>query len=285
MKRFLYPLSFLGPSVLLLAAFVYLPLIVTFEYSLQHYKLTEPGQDSFVGLQNYLYLLSDKAFQMTLLNNAFILLFVLAVGLVLSIIMGIVLNKKNVLTPLLTALIIIPWALPPLINGIIWKFIFFPGYGFLNKLLLLTGVIDEPIAWTSSRLGILVVVSLAVVWRSVPFGAVLVLANLQHISQEYYDAFYMDGGSPWQAFRRITLPLIAPSLAIIVVTFLSTAVSVFDEIIALSGYRFESQSLEVYTYMTTFNFLDFGTGSAVSYIAMLLSGIIGYFYIRYMKIR
>ena len=285
MKRFLYPLSFLGPSVLLLAAFVYLPLIVTFEYSLQHYKLTEPGQDSFVGLQNYLYLLSDKAFQMTLLNNAFILLFVLAVGLVLSIIMGLVLNKKNILTPLLTALIIIPWALPPLINGIIWKFIFFPGYGFLNKLLLLTGIIDEPIAWTSSRLGILVVVSLAVVWRSVPFGAVLVLANLQHIPQEYYDAFYMDGGSPWQAFRRITLPLIAPSLAIIVVTFLSTAVSVFDEIIALSGYRFESQSLEVYTYMTTFNFLDFGTGSAVSYIAMLLSGIIGYFYIRYMKIR
>ncbi|WP_301860151.1 carbohydrate ABC transporter permease [uncultured Megasphaera sp.] len=285
MKRFLYPLSFLGPSVLLLAAFVYLPLIVTFEYSLQHYKLTEPGQDSFVGLLNYLYLLSDKAFQMTLLNNAFILLFVLAVGLVLSIIMGLVLNKKNILTPLLTALIIIPWALPPLINGIIWKFIFFPGYGFLNKLLLLTGIIDEPIAWTSSRLGILVVVSLAVVWRSVPFGAVLVLANLQHIPQEYYDAFYMDGGSPWQAFRRITLPLIAPSLAIIVVTFLSTAVSVFDEIIALSGYRFESQSLEVYTYMTTFNFLDFGTGSAVSYIAMLLSGIIGYFYIRYMKIR
>lgn len=284
MKRLKYPLFFLGPSLFLLCAFVYLPIFVTFEYSLRHYKLTDPGDTAFAGFANYLTLLHDPNFQATLLNNAVILILVLLVGLLLSIMMGLVLHQKHILTPLLTAMIIIPWALPPLVNGIIWKFIFFPGFGLLNNLLLQFGVIAAPLSWTSNRWCLLAIVSLVVIWRSVPFGAIIILANLQHIPNEYYESFYMDGGGPWQAFRRITLPLIVPSLTIIVINFLSTAISVFDEIIALSGYRFEGQSLEVFTYMTTFNFLDFGTGSAVSYIAMIASGIIGYAYIRYMDI-
>lgn len=284
MKQLKYPFFFLGPSIVLLCAFVYFPIFVTFEYSLQHYKLTDPGADKFIGFGNYAALLEDPNFQATLINNAVILLLVLMAGLVLSIMIGLVLHQKHFLTPILTAMVIVPWALPPLVNGIIWKFIFFPGFGLLNNMLLQFGLIQDPLSWTSNRWMLLAIVSLVVIWRSVPFGAIIILANLQHIPQEYYESFYIDGGGPWQAFRRITLPLIVPSLTIIIINFLSTAISVFDEIIALSGYRFEGQSLEVFTYMTTFNFLDFGMGSAVSYIAMILSGLIGYAYIRYMDI-
>jgi multiple sugar transport system permease protein len=261
-----------------------MPIIITFMYSLKDYKLTEPWNEKFVGLANYIHLFKDPTFQTTLANSAIILGIFVICGVMLSIMLALVLHKNTKITPLLTALTIIPWALPPLVNGIIWKFIFFPGYGLVNTLLLDLGIITAPVAWTSNRFTLLIIISIVVIWRSVPFGAIVILANLEQIPEELYEAIYMDGATPLQAFRKITLPLIAPSLAIVVINFIYTGLNVFDEVIALSGYTFQGQTLAVYTYMTTFNFLDFGLGSAVSYITMLTAGLIGYAYIRHLHV-
>lgn len=284
MKKLFSPLLLLAPCLALLICFVYVPIIVTFSYSLKYYKLTEPLDEAFIGLQNYETLLAEPSFRTVLMNSTVILLLILVFGLILSMGVALVLHRKTKLTPFLTALTVIPWALPPLVNGIIWKFIFFSGYGLLNNLLLKTGLVSQPIAWTNNRYSLLAIVALVVIWRSVPFGAIVILANLQQIPRSYYESLYMDGATPFQAFRHITLPLIVPSLAIVIIHFINTAVNVFDEIIALSGYKFEGQTLAVYSYMTTFNFLDFGLGSAVSYITMIAAGILGYFYVRNMDV-
>lgn len=273
----------LVPCLFILLATVYIPILMTFGYSLYHYVLTEPSATHFIGVGNYIQIFLDANFHASLLNTLCILILLLAGGISLSIGTALILKRRTKITPLLTALTIIPWALPPLVNGILWKFIVLPGAGLLNILLLNLGVIANPIAWTSNRWSLLCIVSFVVIWRSVPFGAILLLAALERIPQSYYDAIYLDGATPWQGFTRITLPLLKPAILLLTVTLLTTAVDVFDEVIALSGYTTTGQPLAVYTYMTTFNFLDFGTGSAASYIMMLGTGLIGYFYIRFMK--
>ena len=94
----------------------------------------------------------------------------------------------------------------------------------------------------------------------------------------------LEGSTPFQTFRYITLPLILPSLGIVLINLTTTAINVFDEVIALSGYQFENQTLLVYNYATTFQFLDFGLGSAISYVIMAISAVFGYFYVRNMTV-
>ena len=204
------------------------------------------------------------------------------IGLVFSIITGLVLNVKSKINPVLTALVIIPWAMPPIVNGIMWKFIFFPGYGFMNKILMNLHLIKSPISWTDNRYLFLLVISIVVSWRIIPFSSLVILANLQNIPESYYDAVKVFGGNKFQEFYYVTLPMLLPSIGVVLINLTTTALSIFDEVIAISGYQFEIQTLLVYNYSTTFNFLDFGYGSAISYVVMILSGIFGYFYVRNM---
>ncbi len=272
------------PCALLYLGTVCIPIVTSFGYSLKYYKLTDPAGEKFVGLANYQAVLTNADFAHALLNSALILLYVLVLGLILSTATALVLNKKTRMSNLLTAIIIIPWALPPLVNGIIWKFIFFPGYGFMNTLLIDLHIITEPISWISNRWLFLCIASIVVTWRIVPFATIVILSNLQSIPDHYYESFYLDGGSRLQAFRNITLPLIMPSLGVVLINLTTTATNVFDEIIALSGYQFQNQTLLVWDYSVTFNFLDFGMGSTISYVVMILTGIFGYMYIKNMTV-
>ncbi len=277
-------LLLLLPCALLYITTVFFPIFTTFSFSLENYVLTSPQDTRFVGWGNYAQILQDPQFHTSLLNSTLILAYTLILGLVISTLIALVLNRKTKLSGILTAITIIPWALPPLVNGIMWKFIFFPGNGLANNLLLGAGIIDAPVSWINNRWVFLLVVSLVVAWRTIPFCAVVILSNLQSIPEEYYEAFYLDGGSRFQAFKNITLPLIMPSMGIVLINLTTAAVNVFDEVIAMSGYQFQNQTLLVYNYTTTFNYLNFGMGSAISYITMLLTGIFGYFYVRNMTV-
>ncbi len=277
-------LALLLPCALLYIISVFFPIFTTFSYSLENYVLTNPQDMRFVGLGNYAATLKDGQFQTSLINSATILVYTLLLGLVISVLIALVLNRKTKISGVLTAITIIPWALPPLVNGIMWKFVFFPGNGLANNLLLGMGLISDPISWINNRWLFLFIVSLVVAWRTIPFCAIVILSNLQSIPDEYYEAFYLDGGSKFQAFKNITLPLIKPSMGIVLINLTTAAVNVFDEVIAMSGYQFQNQTLLVYNYTTTFSFLNFGMGSAISYITMVLTGVFGYFYVRNMTV-
>lgn len=270
------------PCLLLLLISVILPVVLTFRYSLKYYNLTEPQNEKFIWFENYVKIFKDPHFYNALYNSILILIMVMIIGLVFSIITGLVLNIKSKINPVLTALVIIPWAMPPIVNGIMWKFIFFPGYGFMNKILLNLHLIKSPISWTDNRYLFLLVISIVVSWRIVPFSSLVILANLQNIPESYYDTVKVFGGNKLQEFYYVTLPMLLPSIGVVLINLTTTALSIFDEVIAISGYQFEIQTLLVYNYSTTFNFLDFGYGSAISYVVMILSGIFGYFYVKNM---
>lgn len=275
---------FLVPCTLLMVFSVFFPVLITFGYSLKHMNLTEPLNEEFVGAVNYTQVLTGAEFRSALLNSLAVLAMVIVIGMAVSLAIALVLHQKTRITPLLMAVVIVPWALPPIVNGIMWKFIFFPGPGLVNKLLEAAGLIQSPVNWIVDRRLFLLVVSVVVAWRIVPFSAVVILSNLENIPRTYYEAMVLEGSTPFQTFRYITLPLILPSLGIVLINLTTTAINVFDEVIALSGYQFENQTLLVYNYATTFQFLDFGLGSAISYVIMAISAVFGYFYVRNMTV-
>lgn len=274
----------LMPCSLIMLFTVIYPIISTFGYSLKYYKLTDPMNVKFIGFENYKEVFLDKTFHSALINSLAILLLVMVFGSILSLLVGLLLNKKTKITPILTAIVIVPWALPPIVNGIMWKFIFFPGYGLLNKILINLGILDLPVSWINNKYLFWIVISIVIIWRIVPFSAIVILANLQNIPNSYYESIYLEGSSKFQAFKNITLPLLIPSLGVVLINITTTALNVFDEVIAISGYQTSNQTLLVYNYNNTFNFLNFGYGSSISYIIMLVVGLFGYYYVKSMTV-
>lgn len=270
------------PALFIVIGTILYPVLTTFKYSLKYFKLTDPTNTRYLGLENYKNILRDPKFHNAFKNSLGILIYVLIIGLLFSLLVALILKKKSRLSGLLLAISIIPWALPPIVNGIIWKFIFFPGYGLLNKIFLKLNLIATPISFISNKAVYLLVVAIVVTWRMVPFCALIILARLESIPKTLYEAIEIDGASPSQAFRLVTLPLLKPSLTLVVLNLLTAALNVFDEVISLSGYLMENETLLVYNYSHTFSYLDFGYGSAVSYTIMLISAIFGLFYIRSM---
>lgn len=282
-KNSRYTVGFLFPMVLIMVSLVLIPIVKTFFYSLQKYKLTEPQNTRYIGLDNYIEILKGSPFWYSVGNTALIIVVVILAGLVLSIWVALILNRDTRISGFLTAVAIIPWALPPVVNGMIWKFIFHPDHGLMNRMLLLTGVVEEPVKWLNSRVGSLIIVGLIVAWRVIPFCAIVFLANMQAISKEIFEAAKVDGAGELSTFTQITMPLLLPSVAIVLTNLTMQAINVFDEVIALVGYRSAGQPLLIYNYTETFSFLNFGYGSAITYIIMLGSGVFGYLYIRSLK--
>ncbi|MGX7109631.1 carbohydrate ABC transporter permease [Facklamia miroungae] len=284
MKKSKKAIFLILPMMVLMGLLVYLPIIRTFFYSLHAFKLSRPDRFKFIGLDNYKEVLLSKDFHHAFENSFTVFILVVVLTIVSSIIVGLMLNKRTAMSPVLTGIAIIPWALPPLVNGIVWQFIFHPSYGFMNKLLMSLSIIDQPIAWINNRFLLLMVVSMVIAWRVVPFCAILILATLQTIPKEIYEAAKMDGANRFTEFFYITLRMIFPTLSIVLIQATMAGLNVFDEVISLVGYRYEGQTLLIYNYLNTFSFLDFGLGSAITYIIMIFSGIIGYFYIRSLRL-
>lgn len=280
MKRKILPYLLLAPMILVMGVLVFYPIAATFSYSLKKWKLTAPGDIRFIGFDNYKSILASESTWYSLQNTLFLLVLTVAATTVFGILLSLFLNVSVKGSGILLAIAILPWALPPYVNGILWRFIFHPGYGFMNKLLLGIGIVDAPIEWLNSRWTLLLVVAIVVVWRSVPFMALVCLAGRQSIPHGLYEAAKIDGANSFAIFHRITLPLMLPFLAVGITSTSVSAINIFDEIIALSGYGDLGKNILVESYLTTFTFLDFGKGSAFTYVVMFLAALLGVFYLR-----
>ena len=280
MKKKILPYLLLTPMILIMGVLVFYPIITTFSYSLKKWKLTAPNDIQFVGLKNYVDLIQSDSFWYSMQNTIFILVFVVVLTTLLGYLLAMFLRVNVKWSGILLALSILPWALPPYVNGILWKFVFFSGYGFLNKLLIGLGIVSAPIEFLNSRWSLLVVVSIVVVWRSIPFMSLVCLAGRQSIPEDIYEAARIDGGSTGRIFKEITLPLMRPFVALGITSTSVTAINVFDEIVALSGYSDLAKNILMESYLITFNFLNFGKGSAMTYIVLFFASILGVFYLR-----
>lgn len=274
------PYLMLAPGSLLMIVLVFYPILRTFIYSLQRMKLTEPDSNMFVGLYNYAVILKDPDFWYALVNSAVILVFVVALTAVVGMLIALLLNIDTKVKGVLMAVAIIPWAMPPIVNGVMWRWIFHPSFGLLNRILINLNLIEAPVQWLSERWSIMLIVSLTVAWRCIPFCAIVIVSAMQSIPVHLYESACIDGSSKFQEFWRITFPLLLPSLGIVLTNTSITAINVFDEIVSLTGYGDISKTLMLQAYLKTFGFLDYGMGSALTYVIMIIAGILGLIYIR-----
>jgi ABC-type sugar transport system permease subunit len=259
----------IAPACLAISFVTIYPLLYSFWISLHQWDLSKPGVGRpFVGLTNYVQALADPAFQQSVKATVIFVATAVTLEITLGLLCALVLNREFRGRNLVRMLALLPWAVPSVVNGIMWKWILNPSYGALNGLLFFLGLIDRYVIWLGNPNSALFMVVLADVWKETPFIMLLFLAALQTIPRDLYEAARVDGASALQALFRITIPLIRPMLFVALALRTIWALKSFDLIYTLTagGPSGSTSVIGFYTYLKSFVSLEFGRGSAVAYI-------------------
>jgi multiple sugar transport system permease protein len=225
------------------------------------------------------YLLHDQRFWTALGNTAYFAVVSVAAELVLGLAIARLLTSAAPGQRLLRAAILVPWAIPAAVSGKIWAWLFNPEYG------LFTRVLPGSINWLGTPGYAMPVAILVDVWKTVPFVALLIFAALRNIPEDLYRAAELDGASAWRIFRSITLPLLKPTLAVVLVLRTLDAFRVFDAIYVLTagGPANTTETLAIYTYKTLMDSGNFGYGSALAIATFLCVLAISVAYLRLLR--
>jgi len=275
------------PTLVCLALVLAYPVLYAGYLSLHRVGLGQlrRGEFPFVGLENYARLFDDRLFWLALKNTFLFTGVAVVAEVVLGVAIALLINQTGIWTSRVTRLLILlPYAVPPIANGLIWSFIYSFQFGFLNRMLFSLGLIDAPINWSGNPDGALYAVTVPYIWRTLPFAILLVHAALQGIPRELHEAAAVDGATAWRRFWHITLPLLRPIIAIILILRTSFAFAVFEEILAITqgGPGDATWVAAWYSYKISFappN--NFGVGSASAYMLALLIGLLAIVYVRF----
>ena len=270
----------LVPTLSLVVVFGHIPALSSLRLAFTRYNIKQPARRGFVGLDNFIHVLTDGAFHAALVRVAYFMAVAIVAVLVVGLIFALVLNRDFRGRGLLRTVIIIPWAIPPVVSGHAWRWIFNGEYGALNGLLLQLGIIGEYRFWLTEPLTALSAAVLVFVWRFVPFVAVLFLGALQTIPAELHESAAVDGAGPVRRFRHVTVPAVTTIAAIALVLTGITAFNVFDEIYALTGAQEITRTPMIYNYETTFVRGRFGRGAAMAYLSGLVLFAMSIVYMR-----
>ena len=266
------------PIVLVMASLVFYPLLLTLWDSLHRVDPMRYGTP-FVGLDQYIELFNDSDVGAAWGNTIWLVIMAVVAETVGGVLIALLLQSVRRGRQWLLAAVILPWAMPPIVNAIIWLWIYNPSYGLLNAVLRDLGVISHYHVWFNDRATALALIAVVHVWRMMPLTAVIVLAALQGIPHELYEAARIDGARPWRSFVAITLPLIAPALAIALTQSTIFAFNLFDEAWILAGASLDTRTLLIETYMLAFQNLHFSYGMALSVLVMLVSPAVSLLYV------
>ena len=271
------------PSFVVVFALILVPIVRALWMSLHRIDLKRPalGQP-FIGLENYVDIFQDPYFWASIGRTLYFMGVSIVLELVFGIAIAILLNQRFRGRWLLRALVLIPWALPITIDAIMWKWIFNPTYGALNSLLYQLGLIQEYRTWLSSPWSAMNMVILADVWKVTPVVILLTLAALQTIPPDLYEAAMVDGAHAWGRFWHVTLPLLRPTLAIVLVIRSMDAFKVFDIIYIMTsgGPSDGTKVIAYYTYLEAFSFLRMGRGAALAWVITAIIAVMAYVYVR-----
>jgi len=274
------PYLFLLPTVLYLIIFQLYPLLESLRLSFTNLSLLIPGSGKFVWLDNYKKLLvQDKDFWNILFNTFFWVIASTVLQYLLSIPAALVLNQKLKLRPLWRGLTMVPWVTPTVIMGLIWKWMYDGDYGLINYYL------NTHISWLGSEWTVWPSLLLSSTWKGLPYAIIMVLAGLQGIPGSLYEAAYIDGSSDFQAFRKITMPMLKPVLMVSVMISIVMTWTKFEMIWVLTagGPGVKTSILPTYIYTKAFQYFDFGEGSAVAVLAMIMMLIFIMIYVKAVK--
>lgn len=272
-----------APTLLLLAAVAGWPLLRTLFYSFTDAMLDAPEEYRFVGLRNYLDpladgqtfgILADPQWWQAVGNTLWFSAISVSLELLFGLLLALLMNQRFRGQGLVRTAILVPWAIPTIVTAKMWGWMFHDQYGVINDLLLKIGVISTPLAWVAEPDLSMWAVIVADVWKTTPFMALMLLAALQLIPGDLYEAARVDGAGAWQRFRRITLPLIMPALIVALIFRVMDALRVFDLIYVLTSNSEATVSVSGYARDQLVSYQQMGAGSAASVLVfMMVAGI------------
>ncbi|MEO1210695.1 MAG: sugar ABC transporter permease [Cyanobacteria bacterium J06638_20] len=260
------------PALLLLLAVFAYPIGLAFWQSFITKNLGTELQPQFAGLQNYVRMAQDGRFWQSLWNSAVFTTLSIIIEFLLGLGIALVLNQAFRGRNIIRTIAILPWALPTALIALAWTWIFNDQFGVVNDLLLRLRLIDSGINWLGNPTLAMVAVIIADVWKTTPFISILLLAGLQSIPDNLYEAHRIDGANAWQSFWQITLPLLLPQIVIALVFRFAQAFGIFDLIAVMTGGGpgGATEMVSLYIYSTVMRYLDFGYGAALVVVTFLL---------------
>jgi multiple sugar transport system permease protein len=271
------------PSLVLIALVAAYPIGYAFWLSLHEYSVRQEGLSRWAGafgLRNYSTALQDDAFWDAFRTTFIFTGFSVALEVVLGLAMALAMHSAFRGQGLLRTVVLIPWAVLTVVTAIMWQSIFDPTLGFVNSLLGSVGLPDDTV-WLGSEPEALGVMIIADVWKTAPFMALLLLAGLQVIPGEVYEAAKVDGASAWQRFTKITLPLLKPALLVALIFRTLDALRIFDLPFVLTKGAHGTNTLSLISYETFQTNRIIGLGSALAVITFVVVMLVSFLYIRF----
>ncbi|MGW2339580.1 carbohydrate ABC transporter permease [Streptomyces sp. NPDC001661] len=282
-RRRLSQWGFIAPAVVFMLLFFGYPLVRNVVMSFQDFSPSTffDGKSPFNGADNWTKVFHDdlfgKALWHTIVFTVGSLLGQFGIGLALAVFF----TKRFPLNGFLRSLILLPWLVPMVVSGIVWRRILDQDTGVLNSFAEVIGLGGHT-PWLTSPGMALFSVIMVNIWIGIPFNMVILYGGLQEIPKELYEASSLDGASAWRTFRSITLPLLKPVITVVLVLGFMSTVKILDLILALTdgGPADATQTLGTLTYQNSFVQLDFGAGAVVGNVLILISAVFAVFYLR-----
>lgn len=283
MNRSTTPFLMLAPALVAAGILVLFPVLNTLWLSLHDVVLFRPKSRPFVGLENYAEALASAAFWASLGRS---LIWVIgSVGLQFLVGLGaaLLLNRNFAMRGLVRALIVVPWALPSVIVGLVWTWMLDFNFGILNQVAVATGLLDGRVAWLAQAGTAMASVMAAIIWQGFPFFAITLLAGLQSIPAELYESASIDGANAWEKFIFVTLPGLMPVMVTALLLRMIWVANSLDLILVMTGGGpgTATQTLPLHAFLTAWSGGDYGSGAALStLLTLILIGVIALYILR-----
>lgn len=273
-----------APSLILIFALAIYPLLYTIFISFTELNMMT-GETQYKGLTNYIQAFTSGEFWNSVWVTLLFTILSLVIQLPLGVLVALLLNQEFKGRWLLRSIVLVPWAVPTLVNSTLWNWIFNTQYGAANRLLIQFNLISEPIIWFDTPMKAMGVIVFADTWRMLPLYVLMMLASLQTIPQSQIEAAILDGAGAFSRFRNVILPLIKPMLLVVLVIRTMQALKVFDIIYMLThgGPANGTMVISYYIYNQSFGFMHFSYGAALAIIVAVISTIITVLYVKILK--
>ena len=276
------PALYLLPAILVTAAVVLFPVAQTIWLSFFDYVIYDPDATRFVGWANFAAVLRDEVFWISLRHSFVWIVGVVGLQFLLGLVAALLLNESFWWRGLARALVVIPWALPSVIIGLMWTWMYDFNVGVINDMLIRMGAISAPIAWLARPDTALGAVMLGLVWQGFPFFAVTILAGLQTVPSELYEAAEIDGASSWKRFTNVTLPAISDVIATALLLRTIWVANSLDVILVMTGGGpgYATHTLPLYAFQRAYSGMEFGYGAALALALTALLLAVVWLYVR-----
>ncbi len=280
-----YAAALITPSMIVVFGVIIVPIVTTLVYSFVNINPLSSHKGEFAGLSFYIKTLSSKTFWDDFGRTLYFTVASTAIETVFGLLIALLLNQKFPGVGLLRSIIIIPWAIPTVVNGSLWKLMLNGEYGVINALLERFHLISSYQSWLGNPKTAMMCIVIADAWKMTPLAVIFFLAALQGIDQTVYEAARVDGANPFQSFRAITLPALKPTIMVIVVMRTVEKFKAFDifYLMTRGGPANSTKTLMYDTYLQAFTNLNYSDAATYAYLIALAVALMTLVYIRLMK--